>query len=467
MISRISSYFDEEIAVLHSSLTPLEKYDEYRKIKNNLVRIVIGTRSAIFAPLNNIGIICIDEEDSTSYKEEELLSYNAKDVALMRIKYHHAKLILGSATPSIESMAKAKTNQYELLMLEKRYNQQNLPAVQVVDRANFLNYSSKSSIFSLPLIKVIKEKIIKGEQVILFINNRGYANSLVCRECGETFKCPHCGLNLIYHKEDNTLKCHHCEYSIKKPLKCPNCSSKYLGYTGFGIEKMEEDFKKIFNVPYLVLDSDRTPKTLQISTILKKFANKEALVLIGTQIVSKGHDFDDVSLVGVLNADSLISYPSYKSKENAYSLLVQTIGRAGRKDKTGLAIIQTSFKDNFVIKCALNNDYESFYEHELKERKTFNNPPFFNLLSISLTSKKEELLEEVSKDIHSYFLYLKLDIIVNNFSMITKNKLGFTKKMYIKYKNLKEISPYIINLINIYKRKAHLSMKINVNPYDY
>ena len=388
MISRIMSYFNLPIAVLHSSLTPAQKYDEYRKIKSGEARIVIGTRSAIFAPLENIGVICVDEEDSDSYKEEEYLSYHVKDVAFLRAKTNNSKVILGSATPSIESMMKAKTGLYHLLVLDERYNDQDLPSIMLVDKKDFHNFSYNSSIFSLPLIKEIKDRIQRNEQTILFINSRGYARNFYCRECGETFRCEHCGLPLVYHKEDNTLRCHHCDYKIPKPDRCPKCGSKYLAYTNYGIEKVEEDFKKIFNVPYLVLDSDRTPKTLQINDILSKFKRKEALVLIGTQMISKGHDFDDVTLVGVINADSLLSIPSYKCKENAFSLLTQTIGRAGRKDKKGLAIVQTSYANDYAISCALNNDYESFFNREIKERQIFNNPPFYNIISIMVKTKE-------------------------------------------------------------------------------
>lgn len=467
MISRIKSYFDVEIAILHSSLTDGEKYDEYRKIRDNKVRIVIGTRSAIFAPLTNIGIICIDEEDSESYKEESTLSYNAKDVAILRSEYYNAKVILGSATPSIESMSKAKTNRYHLVTILNRYNQNELPLVELVDNTNYLNYSSKSSIFSLPLIKAIKEALIKDEQVILLINKRGYSSGIMCRECGYTYKCPTCGITLRYHKEDNTLRCHHCNYKIKKPSKCPECGSTNFTNIGFGIEKVEEDFKKIFNVPYLVLDGDRTSKTLQISTILQKFNNKEANVLIGTQIVSKGHDFSDVTLTAILDTDGLFSYPSYKTNEHAYNLIVQTIGRGGRKDKKGKTIIQTSSLNNKILLAAINDDYESFYNLEMTNRKIFKNPPFFNVLSIKIYSKKYDLIDNYANDIYSYLKVLNLPILINNFTYKTKEGIYYTRRLFIKYKSVNDIYSAINNLIDVFKNKPNLIIKINVNPYDY
>lgn len=466
MISRIVSYFNEEIAVIHSSLSPAQKYDEYRKIRDNKARIVIGTRSAIFAPLSNVGIICIDEEHSNTYKDDKLC-YNAIDVAILRAKYYNAKVILGSATPSIESMSKAKVGKYHLVTLQTRYKNMNLPNVKLIDTKNYMNFSYKSSIFSLVLIKEINDRLSKNEQIILLINRRGYAHQLKCRECGYTYKCPTCGLNLTYHKETDTLRCHHCDFEMKKPNKCPNCGSKYFSSIGFGIEKVEEDFKKIFNVPYLVLDSDRTPNTLQISTILSKFYKKEANVLIGTQVVSNGHDFDDVTLVSILDADGLLSYPSYKTNENAFNLIVQTIGRAGRKSKKGLALIQTSNPNSLLINYAINNDYDEFYKFEINNRKLFNNPPFYNVIEINISSKKNDLLELYAKDIYTYLVFLNLPIIINNFSFTFKKGIYFTRSMYIKYKSLEDIYKAINNLIDTFKCKNNLILKINVNPSDY
>ncbi|MDY2728005.1 MAG: primosomal protein N' [Candidatus Onthovivens sp.] len=467
MISRILSYFDEPIAVLHSSLSSQQKYDEYRKISEGKAKIVIGTRSAIFAPLKNIGVIIIDEEDSTLYKEEENCSYNARDIAILRAKNCNGKVILGSATPSIESMMKAKKGIYHLLKIENRYGSSDLPNIKVVDRGNYLNFSSKSSIFSLQLISEIKNRLDRNEKVILFINNKGYSRSLICRDCGEVIKCPTCGLPLAYYAEDNTLRCSQCDYKIKKPTSCPNCGSKYFSYLGFGIEKVEEDFKKIFNVPYLILDGERTSKTLQISTILSKFYNGEANVLIGTQMVSKGHDFDNVTLVAIINADSLISYPSYKSSENAYSLLVQTIGRAGRKDKKGTALIQTTNQDNFIIQTAIDNDYETFYLKEVEQRSLFKNPPFFNILSIRIFSKKLKNLDVYSDEIYNFLKLSHPTFYINKFSSSKKFGNQFTKSVYLKYKTFDEIEKTINNLINTFKNKNDLRIKINVNPYDY
>ena len=466
MISRIASYFDEEIAVLHSSLSPALKYDEYRKIKDGKAKIVIGTRSAIFAPLENIGIIIIDEEHSSTYKQEDDLCYNALEVAQIRAKNHDCKLILGSATPSIETMAKAKSGLYELVTIDVRFDNAELPNTIIVDRSKFENFSYKSSIFSTKLIKEIKDRIEKNEQVILFVNNKGYARSFSCRECGHTFKCPTCGLPLVYHKVDNKLKCHHCDYEITKPDKCPICGSKYLAYNGFGIEKVEEEFSKLFNVPFLSLDGERTPKTLQISTILSKFAKKEANILIGTSMISKGHDFDDVTLVGIINADSLLTYPSYKANENTFNLITQTIGRAGRKSKKGMAVIQTSFVDNPSIKYAVSNDYESFYNYEIKNRKSLGFPPFRNIIRFQFRSMDIDKISKISDEIISFFSYFKLDIKIFEFSKIFKNGRMFIKNLHINYKKIEEISTILEVLNDYFKKLVGIKIIINFNPYD-
>lgn len=469
MISRLLSYFNETIAVLHSSLSDGQKYDEYRKISRGEAKIVVGTRSAIFAPIKNLGIIIIDEENDECYKQDEQgLLYNAKDVALIRIKNKDAKLILGSATPQIETMARAEKGLYELVELKNRYNEVPLPRVHLIPSNDYHLYSINSSVFSLPLIKAIKEKLFLGEQIILLINSRGYGKYYKCRECGYTYKCPNCDLPLFYHKGKNILYCHHCEYKIKVPKTCSKCGSKYFDYGSFGIEKVEEDFKKIFNVPYLVLDSDRTPKTLQIETILKDFNEKKANVLIGTQIVSKGHDFKNVSLVAVLNADSLLNFPSYRSKEMTFSLITQTIGRCGRDKKQGDAYIQTSNANNYAIIDAINQDYDTFFEHENNERKLYKNPPFMNLLSIDVNGSDAGEVNSKAKEIKEFIKSYGInDAIVLGPSELIKKGIKFKKQVFIKYKKLASIKEAIEDTIDTYKSSNKISIRINLNPYNF
>ncbi|MCB9499564.1 MAG: primosomal protein N' [Erysipelotrichaceae bacterium] len=467
MISRILSVFpDEIVGILHSSLTNSQKYDEYRKAVYGKTKILIGTRSAIFVPIKDLGLIVIDEEHDDSYKQDDRLTYHARDVALLRAKDENLKVILGSATPSIESMVKAKEGKYELLTLTKRYYDATLPNVIVVDRNKRENFSFESSVFSIELIKQLKLTIAKGEQAILLINNRGFARNFYCRECGFVFKCPTCGLPLTYHKEDNSLKCHHCDYSIKKPNKCPDCGSTYFGTYGFGIEKVEEDFKHIFKTNYLLLDGDRTTKSSQIAGILKQFDDGVASVLIGTQIVAKGHDFSNVTLVGIINADTGLNLSTYRAKEMTFELITQAIGRCGRKELPGLAIVQTSQPKNYAIVDATNQNYDSFFIHEISERKLFKNPPFYSLVSLKIAGKDKFKVNECINQIKKDIIRLNESIIVYGPTYCEKNFLGYTSKLYLKSKMLIEILDVLGILISHYKSESGIRLLIDVNPYN-
>ena len=470
MISRILSYFpDTQIAVIHSSLTPTQSYDEYRKIKDGLSKIVIGTRSSVFAPLKNLGLIFIDEEHDESYKQVDGFPYSAKDVAILRAQMNGAKVILGSGTPSIESMSKAKRDIYHLEKLDERYNKNNSIKNYLIDNSDHSNYSLISNVFSLPLIKGIKDTISRNEQCLLLINAKGYARYIYCRECGHIFKCPSCDLPLVYHKSDKKLHCHVCEKKMPFPKECPICGSKYIATQGIGIEKVEEDFKKIFNVPYFVIDKDRFPSDKKVTSILKDFDDQKAPVLIGTQMISKGHDFKNVTLVGIINADLSMSFFTYRSREITYQLIAQTIGRNARRDKDGVAFVQTSLVNDYAIIDALNDDYEDFYNREIKQRKMFSYPPFFNIVSLILTSKKEdELLDNASRI--KEFLILNNNITVLGPSGNRKKGLEYVTSLTIKVKNLQDIAPTLNQLIDIYKNEnkfKNIKIKIDVNPYIF
>ncbi len=469
MISRLLSYFKGGVAVLHSSLTDAQKYDEYRKIASGEAKITIGTRSAIFAPNVNLGLIIIDEENDECYKQDDqFLLYNAKEVALLRSEDKDIKIVFGSATPSIELIAKALKKQIGFVELKHRYKEINLPKVSIINRLDHNLFSAKSSVFSLPMIMKLNEVISNNEQAILLINSRGYATYLMCRDCGHVFKCPTCGLPLHYHKEDNSLYCHHCDYKIKKPTRCPNCGNTYFSYGNFGIEKVEEDFKRFFKVPYLVLDSDRTSKTYQIERVLRDFNDKKANILIGTQLVSKGHDFKEVSFVGILNADTLLNYPNYRSKEITFNLITQTIGRAGRNDKQGYAMIQTSFVNDYAILTAANQDYEAFFNEEIKMRKLLLNPPFMSICSLELTSKNNDLLLKKGKELKRYLLSLNIEQAqILGPTLIRKSRGSLLTSIFIKYKKLSSIKDHINDLIDVYKTQSNLNLRINFNPFSF
>lgn len=466
MISRFLSYFNKDlIGVLHSGLSDGERYDEYRKIKDGKTKIVIGTRSSIFSPLSNLGLIIIDEEHDESYKQTSELMYNAIEVALFRAKDECAKVILGSATPSIESMSKAKKGIYKLIEIKNRFNNAMMPKTYIVDCCDYKLFSY-SSIFSLPLIKEIKNTISRDEQVILLINSKGYSRSYYCRNCGHTFKCPTCNTPLFYHKEDDTLRCHRCEYKIKKPTYCPECNSKYFGFNGFGIEKVEEEFIKIFKgIKYISIDGDRVKNDEKLSNLLSRFDKKEVNVLIGTQMVCKGHDFKDVTLVGILNADTLLNFPNYKSSFNCFSLIYQAIGRSGRNLKPGKAIIQTSQLSNYAINDAINLDYDSFYNEEIKRRLQFKYPPFYNLLQINISSKNEEILYEKATLLSKTLIKYNKNFIVLGPSIISKNIIlrnYYTTTVTIKNKNKKELTEIIWIILNSSKKDSSVNISVEI-----
>lgn len=466
MISHLLSYFNEPIAVLHSSLLPSERYDEYRKISSGEVRIVVGTRSAVFAPLTNLKYIIIDEEHDESYKQDFDLTYNAKDVAFYRNRIDGAKVVLGSATPSIETMAKAKSGKYKLLELNNKYFIQEKPEISLVDFKNKLVFKNGSSVFSDVLIEKIKKRIENNEQVILMINKRGYSSSLICDECGYVYKCPECNLPLIYHKENNSLMCHHCDYRLKFNHKCPICGSINIRFNGYGIEKVKEEFEKIFPLtPYLVLDSDTSPTLNQIEDILNKFNLKKVNVLIGTQIVAKGHDFKDVSLVGIINADTLLNIQSYKANEYTYSLLVQTIGRSGRFKK-GEAVIQTYKKDNKVINFAINNDYDSFYNYEITRRKKYNYPPFSNIVSLIIASNQVYDLKIKTMEIKRELEKKLPNDIVTVSGAIERYKSYYSLLIFIKTRYYSSTKNLLSAVIFKYQTIKNLHLYLNISPYD-
>jgi len=406
MIQRIKERLDYSIAVLHSGLSDGEKYDEYRRIKRGEVRVVVGARSAIFAPLSNIGLIVIDEEHSESYKEENAPCYKMIDVAIKRASYYNCKIIMGSATPSLESKTRAIKGIYHQLNLPKRINELELPDVSIINMLDEVKYGNYS-LLSKSLKKSIQECIDNNQQVILLLNRRGYSSSIQCISCGYTFKCSNCGSIMHYHSSDNTLKCHYCGKKINKPDYCPKCGNKYLRHLGAGSQKLEEIIKKeINNSKVLRMDLDAVSKKGSLEKNLEDFKNKKYNIMLGTQIISKGLDFDNVSLVGVINADSLLYNGDFRSSEKTFQLLTQVVGRCGRGNIRGKAIIQTSSSSNQVILMSAKQDYSSFYQTEMSYRKSMLLPPYRNLVLITLGHKDKDKLYE-------YCYYLKEFIELN------------------------------------------------------
>lgn len=399
MNARFKARFKNKVALLHSRLSIGEKYDEWRKILKGEAKIVVGARSAIFAPFKNLGIIIIDEEHENSYIQDNNPKYDAIEIASFRANYHNCPLVLGSATPRIDSYYHALNGDYNLLELSSRANKKPLPLSKVIDMREEIKNGNKS-VFSKELLASIKEKYKNGEQSILFLNKRGFSSFVMCRECGTTIKCPNCDVSLTYHKFNERLKCHYCGYETITPTKCPSCESGYIRFVGGGTEKIVEALEhEVPGIRVLRVDQDTTKNKNSHEILFSKFKNKEADVLVGTQIVAKGLDFPNVSLVGVLNADIGLKLPNYDSNENCYDLIEQVSGRAGRANTTGEVIIQTYDPDHYSIKYAKNHDYKGFYNLEINQRKILFNPPFSKRVEIMVSSSDRIKASRSAKEI--------------------------------------------------------------------
>ena len=399
---RFRSRFGNNVAVLHSHLSDGERFDEWRRIRFGKARVVVGARSAVFAPVENLRIIIIDEEHEPSYYSEITPKYSAAEVALRRVKLCGAKLVLGSATPSLTTYYRAKRGRYILLEMPNRINGVPMPKVDVVDmREEFL--SGNNSIFSGLMIKRLKECLEKHEQAILFLNRRGYSSHAECRACGFVFTCPNCDVALTYHRFDESLRCHYCGANYKMPKTCPSCGREYIKYTGIGTQQVEEQLKLVFpNVRCLRMDMDTTSGKDGHEKIISEFAAHNADVLVGTQMIVKGHDFPDVTLVGVLAADMSLYTSDFRAGERTFQLLVQAAGRAGRKNLHGDVIIQTYTPDNYSIVAAQKQDYEMFYDDEISFRKLMGYPPVMHMLEVKISSKNEGNLEKSCDDMKKF-----------------------------------------------------------------
>jgi primosomal protein N' (replication factor Y) len=392
MVERFKGRFGKDIAVFHSKLSEGEKFDEWLRVKNGKVKVAIGARSAVFLPFNNLGLIIIDEEHEYTYKSESDPKYNTFEIAKFRCNLENSKLILGSATPSIDTYYKAKNEEIELISLKNRADNAMLPKIELVDMREELIENNKS-IFSKKLYNEMKKCLQKGEQIILFLNRRGYSTFISCRKCGYVFKCENCDISLTYHNESNILTCHYCGNTKKVTNICPKCKSNYVKYFGIGTEKIETETKKYFpKARILRMDFDTTRGKNSYENIYNTFKENKADILIGTQMIAKGLDFKNVTLVGIIAADLSLNIPDYRSGERTFQLITQVGGRAGRGDKPGKVIVQTYNPDNYSITNAISNDYENFYNEEISIRKDMNYPPFSKIFSINLSSKNEELL---------------------------------------------------------------------------
>ena len=465
--ARFKGVFGDKIAILHSSLSDGERYDEFRKIQRGEVDVVIGARSAIFAPLNNIGVIIIDEEHSESYKQENNPRYNTLDIARERSKHHNCPVVLGSATPRIESYARAKKGYYKLLELNKRVNEKPLPKVTIVDMKNEIR--KKNNLFSSLLQEKILDRLLKKEQVMLLLNRRGYSNYLSCPNCGYTFKCPNCDITLTYHKTSDMMRCHYCGYGTKKKDICPECKEKGIRMIGSGTQKIEEEIKALFpNANVLRMDADTTSKKGAHFNIINSFNDKKYDILVGTQMISKGLNFPNVTLVGVINADSQLNIPNFRSSEDTFSLLDQIIGRAGRHDKEGQAIVQTFNPDHYAICCASNHDYESFYDDEIKIRKKLIYPPYCFITLIKIQSKDFNYGIGEAKKIGE-FLRRNLkstNVLGPSMSNILRINNNYNFQVILKYKKDDNLYIALNKLIKIYEGNNKIKVELDFDPIN-
>lgn len=469
MVLRFQKRFGDNIAAIHSALSDGEKYDEWRRIVKGEAKIVIGARSAIFAPLNNIGMIIIDEEHSDSYKQDDSNPrYNAKDIALLRGKYHNCPVIMGSATPSLEVFARAKKGVFKLLELPNRINGKSLPHINIVDMNEMI--SKTKGHFSPVLLEAISARLLKNEQIILLLNRRGYSSFVTCKNCGYTFKCPNCDITLTYHKSSRTLRCHYCGYGTKVYDTCPECHEKSINDLGVGTEKVEEELNKLFPESRILrMDFDTTSRKGMHEKMIKAFKNHEYDILLGTQIVSKGLDFDNVTLVGVINADTSLNIPDFRSSETTFSLLAQVAGRAGRSDKEGEVIIQTFNPEHYAIQYTKKHDYLGFYNREMSIRRELKYPPYYYICYVKTSGKDNKYIYEESLKITKLFHNKLISMIILGPSPCTIFKLNniYRYGIILKYKKDEDLREVLNKVIEHYKDNRNIKIDVNFNPSHF
>ncbi len=466
IINRFYNRFGSDVAIFHSALSDGEKYDEYLKILRGEVHIVVGTRSAIFTPITNLGIIIIDEEHSDTYKQDSNPRYHAIDMAKFRSHYHNIPLVLGSATPSLETMARANKGVYKYIEMPNRIGTSTLPTVHLVDMAEEMK--NRNTIFSKLLKDKISDRLTKQEQIILLLNRRGYSTTISCKNCGYTYKCPYCDITLTYHKTTNNLRCHYCGYTIFKSDTCPECHEKALTDYGLGTEKLEQEINKLYPEARVVrMDADTTGTKGSHEDIINRFRKHEFDILLGTQMISKGLDFPLVTLVGIINADATLNIPDFRSGERTFSLLSQVSGRAGRSTIPGEVVIQTFNPDNFTLKCVQENDYTKFYNYEMNNRHKLDYPPYYFITSVKIASRDyEQASKEITKVKNFLLKNLDKDSIIlgpTTASMFKLNNI-YRFQILIKYKKDPNLNKVLKELDNIYVVNRNVNIEIDNNP---
>ena len=471
MVNRFKGRFGDEVAVLHSGLSIGEKYDEWRKIQRKEVRVAVGARSAIFAPFGNLGIIIIDEEHETSYKQEDNPRYHARDVAIERARTHNCSVILGSATPSLETFARAKKGVYQLLTLSKRMNDQSLPTVDIVDMREELREGNRT-MFSRVLYDKLQDRLMKKEQTVLFLNKRGHSSFVMCRDCGYVIQCPNCDISLTYHRYQQQMKCHYCGYEAVVPTICPECTSEHIRYFGTGTQKVEEELGKIFPEARVIrMDVDTTSRKGSHEKLLTAFEEGKADILLGTQMIAKGLDFPNITLVGVLSADTMLHLPDFRSSEKTFQLLTQVSGRAGRHELAGEVVIQTYSPEHYSIELASQQDFDQFYQKEMMIRKIHQYPPFYYLALITVSHEELMKVVDVTEKI-SVTLSSRLSkgahILGPVACPIPRINNKYRYQCIVKYKKEPKLTQTLKMILDHYQQDIHrtgLQISIDKNPY--
>ena len=467
MTERFIARFGEKVAILHSGLSNGEKYDEWRKVERGDAQVVVGARSAIFAPLKNLGVMIIDEEHEATYKQDSNPRYHAREVAILRAQYNQAALVLGSATPSLESRARAGKGVYQHLHLNQRANPlATIPEVQVIDFRDYIGQNETSN-FTPPLLEAIQDRLVKKEQVVLMLNRRGYSSFVMCRECGTVDTCPNCDISLTLHMDTKTMNCHYCGFSKDIPQVCPNCKSRSIRYYGTGTQKAYDELAELFpEARILRMDVDTTRKKGSHQALLEQFGKAEADILLGTQMIAKGLDFPNVTLVGVLNADTALNLPDFRSSERTFQLLTQVAGRAGRAEKAGQVLIQSYNPQHYAIRFAKDQDYEGFYAYEMGIRRQLGYPPYYFTIGITLSHKKEE---EVVKRAYEVMNILRSGLSeTSNILGPTPKPIARTHNLYhyqilIKYRLEDELGPTLNQVLALTQERENSELRLSID----
>jgi primosomal protein N' (replication factor Y) len=468
MIERFTERFGEQVAVLHSRLSAGERYDEWRRIAGGEAMVVIGARSAIFAPFRDLGLVILDEEHEHTYKQEELPRYHVRDVAMWRADWHNGTVILGSATPSLESYLAAEKGEYTLCSLPERVEKRSLPHVQVVDMRKELKDGHRS-IFSRPLLAAMRETFSEGRQAILFLNRRGFATFILCRECGHVMRCPACRVTLKFHTVEEKICCHYCKHSEKYPLTCPACGGRYIRHFGTGTQKVAEELSRFFPEAHPErLDADSTARKGAHKQILARFRRGDANVLIGTQMVAKGLDFPNVTLVGVITADTALNLPDFRAGERTFQLLTQVAGRAGRSDAGGKVIVQTYAPDHYAVVAAKTHDYINFYYQEIKLREELGYPPFSRMVKVLFSGSEENNVMESADEV-ARLLENRVELLGPSPCPISKMRGNYRWQLVVRGLELEPLLAAVQNAATVCRgtlQSSLVRLTIDVDPQN-